>query len=156
MKIRIAAESDVESLFRIRTSVHENHQSPEELSALRVTPESIAEMLRTTSRAWLAEVGDQPAAFSMADGEQGTIFAMFVCPGYEGQGLGRALMDEAESWLFSRKWKEIWLLTGGDRTLRANGFYRHLGWNAVSIETDGQLKYVKRRAGVIMAAEHAA
>jgi len=96
MKVRVATESDVEALFDIRTSVHENHQSLEELAAIGVTPASVGEMLRTTSRAWLAEVDGQPVAFSMADAQQGTIFAMFVRPGYEGFGLGRALMQETE------------------------------------------------------------
>jgi hypothetical protein len=50
MQIRIATNSDVATLFRIRTSVKENHQSQEELAALGVTPESVGEMLRTTSR----------------------------------------------------------------------------------------------------------
>jgi GNAT superfamily N-acetyltransferase len=145
VKLRVAAEADVETLFDIRTSVSENHESREELAAIGVTPETVARMLRTTARAWLAEVGGSPVAFAMADAGQGTIFAMFVRPGYEGRGLGRALMGEAESWLFAEGWEEIWLLTGGDERLRANGFYRRLGWSAAGAADDGQLKFIKRR-----------
>jgi len=145
MQTRIATDSDIVTLFRIRTSVTENHQSQEELAALGVTPESVGEMLRTTSRAWVAEIDDEVVAFSMADAEAGTVFAMFVLPGYENRGAGRALMRAAEEWLFSQGHDEIWLLTGSDERLRANGFYRHLGWNAEGIEADGQLRYVKRK-----------
>ncbi len=145
MKIRIATDSDVTTLFRIRTSVNENHQSQEELAAIGVTPGSVGEMLHTTSRAWLAEIDDEAVAFSMADAEQGTIFAMFVRPGYENRGAGRALMREAEEWLFSQGHDEIWLLTGSDEKLRANGFYIHLGWNVEGVEADGQLRYVKHK-----------
>ncbi|MBA2501752.1 MAG: GNAT family N-acetyltransferase [Pyrinomonadaceae bacterium] len=145
MQIRIAIGSDVATLFRIRTSVKENYQSQEELAAIGVTPESVGEMLRTTARVWVAEIDDEGVAFSMADAEQGTIFAMFVRPGYEHRGAGRALMRAAEEWLFSQGHDEIWLLTGSDERLRANGFYRHLGWNAEGIEADGQLRYVKRK-----------
>lgn len=145
MKIRIADEADVPVLFDIRTSVRENHQSREELADLGVTPESITEMMRTSSRVWVAEVEGWPVAFSIADAGEGTIFAMFVRPGYEGRGLGRALMREAEAWLFGQEWEEIWLLTGSDPALRANGFYRHLGWRDAGLQADGQIKYVKGR-----------
>ena len=145
MRIREAAETDVEALFRVRTSVRQNHQSREELAALGVTPESVAAMLATTARAWVAEEEGTAVAFSMADASQGTVFAMFVRPGWEGRGLGRALMREAEAWLFARGCAEIWLLTGGDPALRAHGFYRHLGWRGTGVQPDGQLRYSKRR-----------
>lgn len=143
--IRRATGADVEALFDVRTSVRENHQSRQELAAIGVTPESVAEMLRTTSGAWLAEEDGRALAFSMADAAQGTVFAMFVRPGHEGRGLGRTLLHEAERWLFSRGWEEIWLLTGSDPALRAVGFYLHLGWKAAGLQADGQTKYVKRR-----------
>ena len=143
--IRTAEPADVEMLFEIRTSVIENYQSREELAALGVTPESIAGMLSGSCRAWIAEVGGKDAAFAMADADQGTVFAMFVRPAFEGCGLGRLLMDEAERWLFDRGWDEIWLLTGSEPNLRAVGFYLHRGWMAVGEEPDGQTKYVKRR-----------
>lgn len=144
--IRVATEADVEALFRVRTSVRENHQSREELAGLGVTPESVAGMLAATARAWVAEEGGEAVAFSMADAAQGTVFAMFVRPGWEGRGLGRALMREAEAWLFARGCEEIWLLTGSGPALRANGFYRHLGWRDTGVQPDGQIRYVKRRA----------
>lgn len=146
MNIRIATEADVETLFDIRTSVTQNHQSREELAAIGVTPQAIGEMFRTTSRAWIAEDGSEALAFAMADAAEGTVFAMFVRPGNEGRGLGRALMHEAESWLFAEGWDEIWLLTGSDPALRAVGFYLRLGWTAVGAEPDGQTRYVKRRS----------
>ena len=145
MNIRIATEADVEALFEVRTSVVQNYQSREELAALGITPDSIAESLRTTSRVWLAEEDGRVVAFSMADAAQGTVFAMFVRPAYEGRGVGRCLMQQAEAWLFGGGWPEIWLLTGSDPELRAVGFYRHLGWQAVSEQADGQTKYVKRK-----------
>lgn len=146
MEIRVATEADVELLFEIRTSVRENHQSREELRAIGVTPDRIAEMLRTTSRAWIAFVDGVGIAFSMADAAECTVFAMFVRPGYEGRGAGRTLMEAAEGWLFARGCGEVWLLTGRDPALRANGFYRHLGWASVGVQADGQLKYIRRPA----------
>lgn len=146
VEIRVAREADVETLFAIRTSVRENHQSREELAGIGVTAARVAEMLRTSSRAWIAEVEGEPVAFSMADAEERTVFAMFVRPGYEGRGLGRELMRHAEEWLFERGVEEIWLTTGSDPGIRANGFYRRLGWVDDGLTDDGQIRYLKRRS----------
>jgi GNAT superfamily N-acetyltransferase len=147
MHIRPATPDDVELLFDIRTSVLENHQSRAELASIGVTPRTVEEMLRTTARAWVAEVEGRAMGFSMADGAEGTVFAMFVRPGWEGRGAGRALMREAEAWLFAEGWDEIWLLTSRDPALRANGFYRRLGWTQAEWGADGQVKYVKVKPG---------
>lgn len=146
-RIRIATEADVETLFDIRTSVRENHQSREELAEIGVTPESVAESLRTTSRGWIAEVDGEAAAFAIADASEATVFAMFARPEHEGKGLGRALMREAERWLFDQGRGEIWLLTDASPAVRANGFYRHLGWEGAGVQPDRQVKFVKRRSG---------
>jgi len=102
-------------------------------------------MLDGEGRGWVAEENGRIVAFSMADAAQATIFAMFVQPGYEGKGLGRALMDEAERWLFARGCDEIWLLTDRNPRVRANGFYQHLGWRNDGVQEDGQVRYTKRR-----------
>lgn len=144
-QIRIAREEDVETLFDIRTSVRENHQSRQELAEIGVTHESVAALLRTNGRAWIGIEDGVAVAFSMANAEEATIFAMFVRPGHEGRGWGRRLMDEAEEWLFAHGHHEIWLLTGADPAIRANGFYRHLGWRVDGVQPDGQMKYIRRR-----------
>jgi GNAT superfamily N-acetyltransferase len=140
--IRPATEADVEALFDIRTSVRENHLGRAELDAMGITADAVARMLRTRSRAWLAEVEGQPVAFAMADAAQGTVFALFVRPGYEGRGL----LHAAEAWLFAQGWTELWLLTGGDPQIRAHGFYRRAGWQDAGLQPDGQRKYVRRRS----------
>jgi GNAT superfamily N-acetyltransferase len=146
-QIRIATNKDIAALFDIRTSVRENHQSHAGLAAAGITPDSIARMLETTSRAWIAVTDDTPVAFSMANAEEATIFAMFVRPGHEGRGLGARLMRAAEGWLFGAGCSEIWLLTSADPAVRANGFYRHIGWQPDGVQEDGQMKYIRRRGG---------
>jgi GNAT superfamily N-acetyltransferase len=145
MNIREAQIEDIETLFNIRTSVIENHQSREELVALGITPETVANMLQTDCRAWIAEIDERPIAFSMPNAAEKTIFAMFVLPSFEGRGAGRALMQQAEQWLWSQGVEEIWLLTGNDSNLRAYGFYLHLGWTPTDIEPDGQIKFLKKK-----------
>ena len=143
--IRVASEADVESLFDIRTSVLENHQSRADLARVGVTPDSVAQMLHSSFRAWIASERKQDVAFSMADASEATVFAMFVRPAFEGRGLGRILMKRAEDWLFKQGCVEIWLLTDANRDVRANGFYRHLGWDDAGIQQDGQVKFTKTR-----------
>ena len=143
--IRVATEADIDSLFDIRTSVLENHQSRADLARVGVTPDSVAQMLHSSSRAWIASERKQDVAFSMADASDATVFAMFVRPAFEGRGLGRILMKRAEEWLFEQGCVEIWLLTDANRDVRANGFYRHLGWDDAGIQQDGQVKFTKTR-----------
>lgn len=147
MNIRQAKVEDIETLFNIRTSVIENYQSCEDLANLGITPETVAEMLLTDCRAWIAEIDDRPIGFSMANASEKTIFAMFVLPSFAGRGAGRALMEQAEDWLWLQEGiEEIWLLTGNDPKIRAYGFYLHLGWMPTDIQPDGQIKFIKRRA----------
>ena len=148
MKIRIAQQNDIETLFEIRTSVVENHQSREEIAELGITPDSVAKMLAIDCRAWVAEIEGQPIGFSIANATEATIFGVFVLPEFEGRGAGRALVQTAENWLWSRGLDEIWLVTGNNPSLRAYGFYLHLHWLSAGVETDGdfagEMKFIKR------------
>ena len=149
MQIRVAQQKDIETLFEIRTSVRENYQSREEIAELGITPDSVAEMLQTDCQAWIAEIDDQPIGFTIANKTEKTILGMFVLPSFEGRGAGRALMQLAEDWLWSHDIEEIWLLTDRNPKFRAYGFYLHLGWTPIGIESDGvfegEMKFIKRR-----------
>ena len=148
MLIRVAQSADVEMMFDIRTSVIENYQSREEIAELGITPESVAEMLATDCRGWIAELEEQPIGFTIANGTEANILGMFVRPGFEGKGAGRSLMQAAETWLWSKGFDEIWLLTGNDPSLRAYGFYQHLGWIFSEVITEGdfagEAKFIKQ------------
>lgn len=141
--VRVAGTEDIEALFSIRTSVTQNHLSREELAKMGITPESLHELISAEPCAWLAEVEGVAAGFSMADQEEGSVFAMFVRPEFEGRGLGRMLMERAEEALF-RKHRTIWLVTSAASEVRANGFYRKLGWQPVAVLEGGDLRYEKR------------
>ena len=150
MKIRIAQQNDIETLFEIRTSVVENHQPREEIAELGITPDSVAKMLAIDCRAWVAEIEEQPIGFSIANATETTIFGVFVLPEFEGRGAGRALVQTAENWLWTKGLGEIWLVTGNNPSLRAYGFYLHLHWMPAGVEPDGdfagEMKFIKRRA----------
>ncbi|MGP1373690.1 MAG: GNAT family N-acetyltransferase [Almyronema sp.] len=148
MLVRVAQLVDIETLFEIRTSVIENHQSREEIAELGITPETIAQMLQSDCCAWLAELDQQAIGFAIANKTEKTIFGIFVLPDFEGRGAGRKLMQAAESWFRANNIEEIWLVTGNNPDLRAYGFYLHLGWIAVGAETEGaftgEMRFVKK------------
>ena len=144
MNLRSATVDDVESLFDIRCSVTENHQSREELAILGVTVASIKEMIESGDYiTTVAESDERPVGFTMAQISEGYIFACFVRPEFEGQGVGKALMDAAEEGLRKEDVKKAWLSTGPGQGLRAIGFYRHLGWGDSGYLEDGQIRFTK-------------
>jgi GNAT superfamily N-acetyltransferase len=138
--VRIAIPTDIDVMFDIRTSVKENHLSLNQLAEMGITPETIRETILAAPCAWIAEVDGAPAGFAMADAEDGSVFAAFVRPEFEGHGIGRVLMAKAEAFLFQYHQK-IWLETAD--ASRASGFYRNLGWLPVESLPDGDIRFEK-------------
>ena len=141
--VRIAETGDIEALFSIRTSVIQNHLSREELAAMGITPDSLRELIVSEPCAWIAETDGTPAGFSIPDLAEGSVFAMLVRPEFEGRGLGRLLMQCAEESLF-RRHGVIWLVTSAADEVRANGFYRKLGWRPAGPLEGGDWRYEKQ------------
>lgn len=142
--IRTADVKDVADIFKIRISVNENKATMAYLAKCGITPESLPAMLTGRKRGWVAEIDGVTRAFAMADADSATVFALFVEPGFERQGIGRNLMEEVEKWLAGMGCQQIWLETDRNRLVRANGFYRHIGWIESNLQPDGQVKFIKR------------
>ncbi|WP_269789932.1 GNAT family N-acetyltransferase [Stenotrophomonas sp. Iso1] len=143
--VRRAVAADVEALFDIRTSVTQNHLSREQLAQRGIDAEALAAAVSSAPCAWLAEVEGQAVAFSMIDLDDACLFAVFVRPAFEGQGLGTAVLQPAEQALFAQH-ARIWLSTDGRERVRANGFYRRHGWVQVADLEDGDVRYEKARS----------
>jgi ribosomal protein S18 acetylase RimI-like enzyme len=82
--------------------------------------------LETAGQGWVAEVDGEVAAFSYADKQDGSIWALFVSPRYEGQGMAKRLLALATDYLFDLGHDSIRLSTGPDT--RADRFYAAQGW----------------------------
>ena len=144
IRIRPAVATDVETLFEIRCSVRENHQSREELAELGITPATVTEMIEGGDFSCLiAKIENQPVGFAMAEYKAGYLFALFVRPEAENRGVGSALLRETENLLSQIGVKKAFLLTGADESLRAVGFYKKWGWQIAEKLTDGQLRFDK-------------
>jgi GNAT superfamily N-acetyltransferase len=139
MTLRIATSADIGEMHRIRLAVPENRLS----DPSRVTPAHYRAMLETRGRGWVYE--DPSAAnaivgFAVADNATRNIWALFVQPGYEGRGIGRALHDAMVDWLFAVGDSPIWLTT--DENTRAARFYAAAGWIPGAALLHGELRFV--------------
>jgi GNAT superfamily N-acetyltransferase len=146
--LRVATAADIPGVFAVRTSVRENHLDHATLAVRGVTPDSVAATLTDdAARTWVVEERHRIVAFGTADARVGAVFAVFVHPEAEGRGYGRALLREAEAWLFAAGWDTIWLHTGEEPRWRAHRLYRAAGWALVGPADHGDVRYEKRRAG---------
>ncbi|WP_374045681.1 acetyltransferase [Massilia sp. YIM B04103] len=144
IRVRLATPADIPILFEVRTSVLQNHLSRGQMVEWGVTLETTRQLMEQSPCIWGGEVNGEVVAFATADVEGGSVFAMFIRPGFEGLGLGRRLMAEVEALLF-RHHALIWLETDGRDPVRANGFYLKLGWTLAAELAEGDVRYEKRR-----------
>jgi GNAT superfamily N-acetyltransferase len=119
---RQASTSDIATMSKIRLSVKENTLS----NPARITAQMYEDYLSHLGRGWVAEVGGEVVAFCYADREDSSIWALFVAPEYEGQGLAKRLLKLAVDWLFELGRDCVQLSTAANT--RADRFYSAQGW----------------------------
>lgn len=123
---REAVCADILQMSRIRLAVTENVLR----DPTRITPQMYADFLEKDGRGWVALVGGDIVAFSYANRIDGSIWALFVDPRFEGQGLGKQLLSLATAWLFSLGFNRVTLSTGTHT--KAAQFYTRRGWRHAS------------------------
>jgi GNAT superfamily N-acetyltransferase len=145
---RQATRADIPAMSRIRLSVTENVLS----DPGRVTTAMYEDYLERTGRGWVAEIDGAIAAFCYADKTDGSIWALFVQPGFEGRALARELLALAADWLFALGYASIKLSTGANT--RADRFYAAQGWQRRPL-SEKQVEYTlaaeARRNGAYLA-----
>ncbi|MDX2109357.1 MAG: GNAT family N-acetyltransferase [Verrucomicrobiota bacterium] len=140
---RPIAVGDIEALFTVRIATDENRLTRNELTALGINEQSVADKLATTYHGWLCESGDEVVGFAMGDAATGELWVIAVLPQFIGRGIGSTLIQHVEAWLWSKGCTELWLTTDVDTRLRAYAFYRKHGWVDDCIK-DG-LRYMKKK-----------
>jgi GNAT superfamily N-acetyltransferase len=138
--IRLANPDDIVRMHEIRTAVRENRLS----SPDRIRHEDYAALLSASGRGWTFEQGGVLVGFGIADGTRRNIWALFVAPGFEGQGIGRALLETMTEWLFAQADAPVWLTTAPGT--RAERFYRAAGWRETGRE-NGELRFERTATG---------
>ena len=122
MAIRLARAEDFPALHRLRMSVRENILS----DPAAVTLADYTAMLDAGGRGWVYETQEGLLGFAIVDLRRGNVWALFVAPGHERRGVGRALHDAMLDWYFATGADRLWLSTDGGT--RAERFYRAAGW----------------------------
>ncbi|MFT3739166.1 MAG: GNAT family N-acetyltransferase [Breznakibacter sp.] len=135
MKIREAGIGDIRQIQIVRNSVKENMLSDPNL----VTDERCTTYLTERGKGWVCEVQDQIVGFSIADLKENNIWALFVHPEYDKQGIGRQLHDTMLNWYFSQTKETVWL--GTSPGTRAETFYRKAGWKEIGTHGKREIKF---------------
>lgn len=127
--LRLATRHDMPGLWRVRLAVTENRLTPG-----RIGDEDCRREIEDTGRGWVAEVDGQVQGFAIANGVTGNLWALFVHPEAQGQGLGERLHSACLAWWADQPTPRLWLNTGADT--RALAFYLHRGWQLAAIDGD--------------------
>jgi GNAT superfamily N-acetyltransferase len=157
MHYRVATVADISQLDDVRRSVAQNGQA----SDFPITPQEYEEYLLARGRGWVCETlvdgQAQIIGFAIADLQSNNLWALFVRPEFEGQGVGRKLHQLMLDWYFAQTEGLMWLGTAPNT--RAEGFYRKLGWLPVGEANAAELNFIMTRddwmgAGLIGEAAH--
>ena len=135
MLIREAHLSDIPRLTVIRFAVAENVLSNPDL----VTGADYVEFLTKRGKGWVAVVEGEIVGFAIVDLAGSNVWALFVQPGYDHQGIGRALHDTMLDWYFAQTRETLWLGTAPGT--RAEGFYQQAGWHSLGLRPNGETKF---------------
>lgn len=119
-------------MHRVRRSVQENR-----LISTKLTERDYLVAIEATGRGWVLELEGNVVAFAIGNAANGSIWALFVEPGYEGRGYGQELHDIMIAWLWEQGHDRLWLST--DAGTRAERFYLAAGWRRAGVTEGGEI-----------------
>lgn len=137
--IRQASINDISSLQDVRHSVKENILSDRRL----VTDNDYVEYLTKRGKGWVFVKDKNVVGFAIVDLIENIVWALFVHPDFEGQGIGRQLHDKMIMWYFTQTSKTLRLST--DKGTRAEKFYRAAGWQEDGRTQTGEVIFKLQR-----------
>ena len=123
MIIRQAVLADIPAIQIVRNAVKENRLS----NPAMVSDGDVELFISVRGRGWVCEIDNNIVGFSIADLKENNVWALFIDPNFEGNGIGRKLHDIMLDWYFDQNKTNIWL--GTSPGTRAENFYRTAGWH---------------------------
>jgi len=143
-RFRIAGEPDIPGMVTVRFSVVENRLSDPAYLTRQMWLDGLVSSGNANS--WVCEQDGAIVGFSIGRIREADIWALFVDPRFEGQGIGNHLLGLACDWLFQAGVETIELSTGAQT--RADDFYLKQGWERGALNGRGEVVYRRRRAAV--------
>ena len=134
MIFREAHIDDIPQIQVVRNSVKENTLSNPGL----VTDKDCEEFMFERGKGWVCEINNTIIGFAIADLKDDNIWALFLHPDYEKQGIGKTLHQMMLDWYFKQGKEKVWLSTGFNT--RAEAFYRKAGWKEVGTHGTKEIK----------------
>ncbi len=135
MTFRIATVTDIKQIQVVRNAVKENTLSDPNL----VTDKDCEIFLTQRGKGWVCEISNQIVGFAIVDLEDDNVWALFVDPKFEKQGIGKKLHQLMLDWYFDQNKEKIWLGTAPNT--RAEVFYRKSGWQEIGTHGKGEMKF---------------
>lgn len=140
MAFREATLQDISQIQIVRHAVKENVLSDPGL----VTDKDCANYLVNRGKSWVCELDSKIIGFAIADLVDDNIWALFVDPHFERQGIGRKLHELMLDWYFSQDKRKVWL--GTSPNTRAASFYKKAGWMETGMHGRNEIKFEMRSA----------
>jgi GNAT superfamily N-acetyltransferase len=135
MIYREAKTEDIPQMQRVRNAVKENALSDPDL----VKDSDYEDYLLRRGKGWLCEINGIIAGFAIADLQEENIWALFVRPGHEKKGIGKALHKLMLDWYFGSGKTHVWLSTAP--ATRAAHFYQLQGWRHTGNHGKNEIKF---------------
>lgn len=136
---RIATPADVPAMMEIRNAVIENR-----LVSTVLTVDDYVRAITIDGRAWVCEIDGSIVGFACGRIMQRDIWGLFMRASHEGRGIGSALMDIVEGWMFEAGLEEIGLTTAAGT--RAERLYVRRGWEYRDAHSPVDVEYRLDRA----------
>ncbi|MBC6607497.1 GNAT family N-acetyltransferase [Hymenobacter sp. BT188] len=135
MLYREAQVADIPQYMAVRMAVRENQLSNPD----RVTEQDNIDYITRRGKGWVCEVDGQIVGFAIADLQDHSIWALFVHPDYDRQGIGRQLQTLMLRWYFGQTQHSVWLSTSPGT--RAEAFYQQSGWRETGRTASGEIRF---------------
>lgn len=132
-----ALAADAEACIVLRTQTRENAVTRAELAAAGITRETWAAGIDAGLYPGVVALdGDVLAGYCFGHRDTGEIVVLALLPQYEGQGVGKTLLNRVVSLLRKQGHSRVFLGCATDPAVRSYGFYRHLGWRSTGVLND--------------------
>ena len=135
MNFREALITDIPHMMAVQQTVKEKTSSNPDLATDRDYEAHLSE----SGKGWVCEIDNKIVGFAITDLSKNNVWALYVLPEFEGQGVGRELLILLLDWYYSKTTDTIWL-SAAPKT-RAADFCRSFGWKEAGVLPNGDMKF---------------